>query len=194
MPWTAAMTGLLRSGSSWSPPKPPTPYSPWTAAPSAAALRSHPAQKNLSPSVRTIATRRSGSSLNDAKTSPISRLVARSIALAGGRSRVTSRIASSTVVLKTSVISGSQRPQQGAADDVPLDLRGPVPDALDARVAPDPLQRQLVHQPHATVDLDRLVGDHRQHLGRLHLGHGDVGVGRRALVDLPRGVERHQLR
>src|SRR5436190_6378298 len=103
-----------------------------------------------------MATRRSGSSRNDAKTRPIARLVARSMALAFGRSRVTSRTPPSTRVRTgsgRSLMSRSQRPQHRPADDVPLDLRGPVPDPLDARIAPDPLQRQLVHQAHAAVDL-----------------------------------------
>src|SRR5262245_11657605 len=156
MPWTAAITGLLRSGSSWSPPNPPTPYSPCTGAPSAAALRSQPAQKNLSPSVRTMATRSSGSSRKAAKTSPISWLVVRSMAFAGGRSRVTSRTPSSVRVSSTSLTSGSHGSQHRPADDVPLDLGGAVPDPLDPGVAPDPLQGELVHQPHAAVDLDRL--------------------------------------
>ena len=58
----------------------------------------------------------------------------------------------------------AQRPQQRARDDVTLHLAGAVPDALDARVAPDALERQLGHQPHAAVDLQRLVGHHGQHL------------------------------
>src|SRR5690606_20955488 len=45
--------------------------------------------------------------------------------------------------------SSAERPQQLAADDMALDLGGPFPDALHPRVAPDPLERQFVHQSHA---------------------------------------------
>src|SRR3546814_13179556 len=38
---------------------------------------------------------------------------------------------------------------------------------------------------HAAVDLDRLVGDPRQHLGRIELGRSDLAVGRQALVEAP---------
>ena len=74
-----------------------------------------------------------------------------------------------------------------------LDLAGAFPDALDARVAPDALQRQVVHQPHAAVDLDRLVGDEGQHLGGLQLGHRHVLVGDRALVVFPGGLHDQQV-
>ena len=68
----------------------------------------------------------------------------------------------------TTFRSGSQRPQQAAPDDVALDLGGAVPDALDAGVAPEARQRQVAHQPHAAVDLDRFVGHPRQHLRGVH--------------------------
>src|SRR3954467_6766000 len=55
--------------------------------------------------------------------------------------------------------SGAERAEHRPGDDVPLDLAGAVPDPLHARIAPEPLDRQLVHQPHAAVDLDGLVGD-----------------------------------
>src|SRR2546430_13137257 len=51
--------------------------------------------------------------------------------------------------------SAAQRPQQRARDDVPLHLAGALPDAFDARIAPDALQRQLAHEPHAAVNLQR---------------------------------------
>src|SRR5207302_7462682 len=66
--------------------------------PAAAALRSQPAEKNLSPPPVTIATRRAGSSRKRAKASPIARLVAASIAFAFGRSSTTSKMAPSRVM------------------------------------------------------------------------------------------------
>jgi len=48
-------------------------------------------------------------------------------------------------------------PQQRARNDVPLHLARAVPDALDARIAPDALQRQLGHEPHAAMNLQRLA-------------------------------------
>ena len=85
-----------------------------------------------------------------------------------------------------------ERPQQGARNDVALDFAGAFPDALDPRIAPDALERQLVHEPHAAVDLDRLVGDEGQHFGGLQLGHGHVHVVDRSLVELPGGFEGEQ--
>ena len=41
------------------------------------------------------------------------------------------------------------RPQQAARDDMALDFRGAVPDALDPGVAPEALDGQFLHQPHA---------------------------------------------
>src|SRR5690606_25892682 len=64
----------------------------------------------------------------------------------------------------------SRCPQKLARDDVSMDLAGAVPDALDARVAPDALQRQVVHQAHAAMDLDRLVGPEGQPLGGHQIG------------------------
>src|SRR5437899_422195 len=106
-----------------------------------------------------MATRSSGSSRNFANTAPIARLVAASMALAFGRSSSTSRTAPSrrTRTGAPGMGSGTQGPKQLARDDVPLDLARAIPDALDASVAPEPLQRQFVHQPHAAEDLDRPV-------------------------------------
>src|SRR5258706_7234638 len=56
--------------------------------------------------------------------------------------------------------SAPQRAQQTSRNDVTLNLAGTVPDAFDARVPPDPLQRQVAHQAHAALDLKRLVRDH----------------------------------
>src|SRR3989440_2061547 len=67
----------------------------------------------------------------------------------------------STLFPYTTLFRSAQRPQQSARDDVPLHLAGALPDAFDARIAPDALQRQLAHEPHAAVNLQRLVGDHR---------------------------------
>ena len=89
MPLIAAMTGLSRSNSSVSPANPPSPHS--SGSPSAAAFMSHPAEKNFSPAPVMIATRRSGSSRNAPNVWDISIDVAESIALAFGRSIVTSR-------------------------------------------------------------------------------------------------------
>ena len=60
--------------------------------------------------------------------------------------------------------SGAQRAQQVAPDDVALNLGGPVPDALDACIAPESRKGKVTCQPHAAVNLDRLVGDPREHL------------------------------
>ena len=49
------------------------------------------------------------------------------------------------------------------------------------------------HQPHAAVDLQRLVRHHRQHLGRLELGDRHVHVGGGLLLELPGRLERQQL-
>ena len=86
-------------------------------------------------------------------------------------------------------VAGAERPQQAAADDVALDLRGTVPDPLDPGVAPEAGERQIVHQPHAAMDLDHLVGHMRQHLGGEHLGAGDLALGRQLLVEAPRGMQ-----
>src|SRR5262245_34897744 len=52
--------------------------------------------------------------------------------------------------------SSPHRPQKRARDDVALDLAGAFPDAFHPRVAPDALERQIVHEPHAAMYLDRL--------------------------------------
>ncbi len=76
---------------------------------------------------------------------------------------------------------------------MPLDFAGALPDAFDARVAPDPLQGQVVHQAHAAMDLDRFVGDESQHLCRFQLGHRHVLVGHGALVVFPACLKDHQV-
>jgi hypothetical protein len=42
-------------------------------------------------------------------------------------------------------------------------------------------KRQFIHQPHAAMDLDRLIRDHGQHFGRLEFGHGHIGIASRSL-------------
>src|SRR5258707_8762316 len=83
--------------------------------------------------------------------------------------------------------SASERPQEVARDDVALDLAGAVPDALDPCIAPQALERQIVHQPHAAEDLQRLVGDARQHLRGVELGLRALPVGVETLVETPGG-------
>ena len=58
-----------------------------------------------------------------------------------------------------------QRAEQFAADDVALNFAGTFPDAFNPCVPPDTFQRQIIHQAHATVNLDRFIGDERQNLG-----------------------------
>src|SRR3954447_27076090 len=89
--------------------------------------------------------------------------------------------------------SGPEAAQDVAADDVALDLAGAVPDPLDPGVAPEALDPGLLHQPHAAEDLDRLVGDARQHLGREQLRLRDHPVRVPALVQQPGAVEREQV-
>src|SRR5690606_4287190 len=84
--------------------------------------------------------------------------------------------------------------QQGAADDVPLDFRSAFPDALDAGVTPDALQRKVVHKAHAAVNLDCLVGNEGENLGGLELGHGHVLVGDGTLVVFPACLEHQKVR
>src|SRR4051794_28876369 len=90
--------------------------------------------------------------------------------------------------------SAPEAAQDVAADDVALDLAGAVPDPLDPGVAPEALDPGLLHQPHAAEDLDRLVGDARQHLGREQLRLRDHPVRVPALVQQPGAVEREQVR
>src|SRR5713101_5732932 len=118
------------------------------------------------------------------------------MALAVGRSRVISRTppdASARTDSLLSAISGTPLAQHRARDDVPLDLAGPVPDSLDPRVAPEPLDREVAHQAHAAEDLHRLVGDPAEHLRSVQLGHRGVGVAHPALVEPPGGAEREEL-
>src|SRR5215468_5103229 len=212
IPLTAAMTGLARPCSSVSPAKPPGPWSASASSPAAAALRSQPAQKNRSPAAVTIPARRSGSPSRRANASYSARLVAASIALAGGRSSVISSTPpdasartggrpaagsgpppAGTSGPPLAAISGALLAEHRAGDDVPLDLAGAVPDPLDPRVAPEPLDTEVAHQAHAAEDLHCLVGDAAEHLGGVELGHRGVGVAHPAPVEPPGGAERQEL-
>src|SRR6185437_9117334 len=93
MPFTAAIRGLSRLRGWFKPPKPPLPQSSSERSPAAAALRSQPGEKKRSPAPVTMQTRSAGSSRKAVKISFRRRLAARSMALAFGRSRVTSRTA-----------------------------------------------------------------------------------------------------
>src|SRR6266849_490912 len=118
------------------------------------------------------------------------------MALAVGRSRVISRTppdASARTDSLLSAISGTPLAQHRARDDVPLDLAGPVPDSLDPRVAPEPLDREVAHQARAAEDLYRPVGDPAEHLRGVELGHRGIGVAHPALGQPPGGAEGQQL-
>src|SRR5690349_11180895 len=193
------MTGLARSCSSVSPAKPPGPWLASVASPAAAALRSQPAQKNRRPAPVTKPTRRPGSFSSRANAAYSAWLVATSTALAGGRSSVITRVSPSASArtgawpAAVPAISGAPLAEHRARDDVPLDLAGAVPDPLDPRVAPEPLDRELAHQAHAAVNLHRLVGDPAERLRGVELGHRGVGVAHPALVQPPGGAEGQEL-
>src|SRR6185437_4229989 len=93
MPLTAAMSGLSRLRGWLRPAKPPLPQSSSERSPAAAALRSQPGEKKRSPAPVMMQIRSAGSSRKAVKISFSRRLAARSMALALGRSRVTSRTA-----------------------------------------------------------------------------------------------------
>src|SRR6476661_4720062 len=191
------MTGLARSCSSVSPAKPPGPWLASVASPAAAALRSQPAQKNRLPAPVTMPTRRPGSLSSRANAAYSAWLVATSTALAGGRSSVITRVSPAASARTGSppgpAISGAPLAQHRTRDDVPLDLAGPVPDPLDPRVAPEPLDRELAHEAHPAEDLHRLVGDPAERLRGVELGHRGVGVAHPALVQPPGGTEGQEL-
>ena len=67
--------------------------------------------------------------------------------------------------------------EQLSANDVALDFAGSVPDPLDPGVPPEHFQWQLVHQPHAPQDLDRLIRHPLRHLRAEELGHGRIAIG-----------------
>ena len=68
---------------------------------------------------------------------------------------------------------------------MPLNLRRAFPNPLHPCVAPDALQRQVAHQPHAAVNLDRFVGHHGEHFRGFQLGHGHVHFGHCVLIIFP---------
>src|SRR5690348_10088502 len=199
IPLTAAMTGLARSWSSVSPAKPPGPWLASVASPAAAALRSQPAQKNRPPAPVTMPTRRPGSLSSRANAAYSAWLVATSTALAGGRSSVITRVSPDGAARTGSppaagpATSGAPLAQHRARADVPLDLACPVPDPLDPCVAPESLDREAAHHPHAAEDLHRLVGDPAEHLRGVQLGHRGVGVTHLALVEPPRSAQGQQV-
>src|SRR5213079_2137600 len=107
--------------------------------------------KNRSPAAVTIPARRPGSPSSRANASYSARLVAASIAFAGGRSSVISRTlpyGSARTGSRLPVSSGTPLAEHRARDDVPLDLAGPVPYPLDPRIAPEPLNREVAHEAH----------------------------------------------
>src|SRR5262245_15950371 len=128
IPLTAATTGLARPCSSVSPAKPPGPWSASASSPAAAALRSQPAQKNRSPAAVTIPTRMSGSLSRRANASYRARLVAASIALAGGRSGLSPRTSpAATTRTGSPPAAGSGPPPAGASGPPPTGASGPPP-------------------------------------------------------------------
>src|SRR5215207_304302 len=98
----------------------------------------------------------------------------------------------SRVVIDFGTTSSTQRPQQRARYDMALDLARALPDALDAGIAPDAFQRKVLHEAHAAMDLDGLIGDHGEHFGSLQLRHRHVHVLDRALVIFPCRLEGKQ--
>ena len=54
---------------------------------------------------------------------------------------------------------------------MPLNFAGTFPDPLNAGVTPYPLERQVSHQPHAAMNLDRFISHISQHLGCIEFGH-----------------------
>jgi hypothetical protein len=57
-------------------------------------------------------------------------------------------------------------------DDGALDLARTLPDALDAKLAEEPLRDVLAHVAAAAKDLNRAISYPRSHLGREQLRHG----------------------
>src|SRR6202050_1079449 len=73
-------------------------------------------------------------------------------------------------------------------DDETLNLRGALPDPVDPKLAPDPLDRVVAHISPAAEDLHRAIGYPVGGLGDGRLGGGGPGVQRlavKALVELP---------
>ena len=66
-----------------------------------------------------------------------------------------------------------------------LDFRGAVPNALYPCIAPEPLDREVVHQPHAAKNLQGGVGHPRQHFTGIEFRTGNFTVGRQALIKPP---------
>src|ERR1044071_9486023 len=76
--------------------------------------------------------------------------------------------------------------EEGAGDDHAMDLGGPLADAPHARLAVPALERELLGDPVAPVDLDRGVDDAAQHLAQVELGDRRLHPRVLAAVGLPR--------
>src|ERR1700689_5964199 len=73
-------------------------------------------------------------------------------------------------------------------DDETLNLRGALPDPVDPKLAPDPLDWVVAHVSAAAEDLHRAIGDPVGGLGGGQLGGRGPGVQRlavTALIELP---------
>src|SRR5450759_591662 len=69
------------------------------------------------------------------------------------------------------------RTKQVARDQDALHLAGSLADLVDLDVAIETGHRRLLHEPHAAVDLDGLVGARGGDLGSVQLRHRSVGRG-----------------
>src|ERR1700709_940000 len=77
-----------------------------------------------------------------------------------------------------------------AAAPVEHDLVGPGADAVEAQVAPGPLDAVFLHVAGAAVDLDALVGDLAGDPRRVQLRHRDLADRILAVLEPPgRGVD-----
>src|SRR5262245_36387086 len=84
---------------------------------------------------------------------------------------------------------------QGTGDDQALDLAGPLPDAVHAKLPQQPLRNVAAPEPTTAEDLDRPVGAAPGCLAREELGHRGLGVDElrvRPGVDKPGDLEREQ--
>src|SRR3954464_15331524 len=79
-------------------------------------------------------------------------------------------------------------------DDLEHDLVGAGADAVEAHVAPDPLDAVLGHVAGATVDLDALVGHLDGDPRGVELGHRDLPHGVLAVLEAPRRRVDHLAR
>src|SRR5262249_25695144 len=84
--------------------------------------------------------------------------------------------------------------QHGARDDGAVDLRGAVEDAEDARVAVEPLDRQILAVSHAAENLHGAVRDPPEHFGGVDFHHRDALARVLAPIDLGRRMEKEEPR